>query len=357
MIAPLPPGHVRTAATGRRIEITGSPFPHTFVPPQPARAYIDRSADDDTAMRARFAPFGDNVTLAPADEGRDGGLSCGSDLPVTLAAESPRSPSGDLEGGTSATGLHQQTSHSEFLFRPDDPTVGRAVRLEPPHPDCPINLSRREAQSLREEVPTGRVGFAHDSSSHFGTAAAVADNAGEAFVSDDEQQAGPMGPMTVQDPLTRPAASPGVQADDCGGTMPTCGNDKHLGHRHDGSPYLAQVDDGRTEELRHELIEAMYACRSLNYETLADALIAGPIAPLLAATTGREDDGAVQRVLEPFEELFSGDPDTTCRTTWRKEPGWSLPGASAALIECVEVPMDDLRDAFDRAHAATGDPT
>jgi hypothetical protein len=38
---------------------------------------------------------------------------------------------------------------------------------------------------------------------------------------------------------------------------------------------------------------------------------------------------------EPFEQLFAGGPDTSCRTTWPDG------------IECVEVPITDLRAAFE----------
>lgn len=44
------------------------------------------------------------------------------------------------------------------------------------------------------------------------------------------------------------------------------------------------------------------------------------------------------------EELFAGGPDTPCRTAWRESPG--LFGA-AVRVECVEVPIDDLRAALD----------
>lgn len=54
--------------------------------------------------------------------------------------------------------------------------------------------------------------------------------------------------------------------------------------------------------------------------------------------------------LRPFEELYSTGPDTVGRTTWRENP--SSPECSAASIECVEVPVDDLRDAFDAAGGA-----
>lgn len=57
-------------------------------------------------------------------------------------------------------------------------------------------------------------------------------------------------------------------------------------------------------------------------------------------------DEAVRReVLAPFKELFGGGPDTPCRTTWHPTP-WA-----GVNVECVEVPMDDLRAAFTRAEA------
>lgn len=52
------------------------------------------------------------------------------------------------------------------------------------------------------------------------------------------------------------------------------------------------------------------------------------------------------RTLAPFKELFVGGPDTPCRTTWPND-------GNAGPIECVEVPMADLREAFDRAEAKT----
>lgn len=50
-----------------------------------------------------------------------------------------------------------------------------------------------------------------------------------------------------------------------------------------------------------------------------------------------------------FEALFAGDPDTPCRTTYRREPGEWLPGSMVPAVECVEVPLDELRLAFDEA--------
>ena len=71
----------------------------------------------------------------------------------------------------------------------------------------------------------------------------------------------------------------------------------------------------------------------------ADALL--PVVERIA-------DERAAEALRPFEDLFSGGPDTACRTTWREAPieerAEGIPPA-----ECVEVPMDDLRDAFTRA--------
>lgn len=51
--------------------------------------------------------------------------------------------------------------------------------------------------------------------------------------------------------------------------------------------------------------------------------------------------------LEPFRQLFNGGPDTACRTTWRDE---GLPARyGVPRTECVEVPLDELRAAFDKA--------
>lgn len=52
--------------------------------------------------------------------------------------------------------------------------------------------------------------------------------------------------------------------------------------------------------------------------------------------------------LAPFEALFAGEPDTPCRTTWRNEDVWN----GEARTECVELPLDELRDTFDEAERA-----
>lgn len=48
---------------------------------------------------------------------------------------------------------------------------------------------------------------------------------------------------------------------------------------------------------------------------------------------------AEREKVERVETLFSGGPDTSCRTTWRNEH-WSY------AIECVEVPVAALRAAL-----------
>lgn len=50
---------------------------------------------------------------------------------------------------------------------------------------------------------------------------------------------------------------------------------------------------------------------------------------------------ALRAKVEAIEALFSGGPDTSCRTVWRAS---SLPWAEP--IECVDVPMYDLRAAL-----------
>jgi hypothetical protein len=69
------------------------------------------------------------------------------------------------------------------------------------------------------------------------------------------------------------------------------------------------------------------------------AHVAAALAPVLAEVRAE--------TLRPLEELFSGGPDTVCRTIWR-EAGGGWPDE-----ECVVVPMADLRDAF-RAAAIGG---
>jgi hypothetical protein len=51
-----------------------------------------------------------------------------------------------------------------------------------------------------------------------------------------------------------------------------------------------------------------------------------------------------ERGVRPFRDLFAGGPDTPCRTTYRR-----IPGTLDVSMECVEVPLDDLRAAFAEA--------
>lgn len=66
--------------------------------------------------------------------------------------------------------------------------------------------------------------------------------------------------------------------------------------------------------------------------------IAAALMPVVDAIARQRAAEAVQ----PFEDLFSGGPDTACRTTWHGH------------LDCVEVPMADLRDAFARAAVLRG---
>ena len=62
-------------------------------------------------------------------------------------------------------------------------------------------------------------------------------------------------------------------------------------------------------------------------------------APRLAAEVVR-----LRRELDAVRELFAGGPDTSCRTTWRRTyQGGGTFKVSSPPVECVEVPLDDLR--------------
>jgi hypothetical protein len=62
----------------------------------------------------------------------------------------------------------------------------------------------------------------------------------------------------------------------------------------------------------------------------------------LAVIRARRD--AREQALRPFRELFSGGPDTPCRTVYRFD---DCPYDDR--VECVEVPLDALRAAFTEA--------
>lgn len=64
---------------------------------------------------------------------------------------------------------------------------------------------------------------------------------------------------------------------------------------------------------------------------------------LHARKRGVEGD-ALQRRLDAVQALFSGGLDTVCRTVWIEEPGVF---GGTCRVECVEVPMDDLRRVLD----------
>lgn len=68
--------------------------------------------------------------------------------------------------------------------------------------------------------------------------------------------------------------------------------------------------------------------------------------PLARSTRPLRSESAqlAAKTIRPFEDLFTGGPDTACRTVW--DDG----------IECVSVPIGDLREAFDRAAALVATP-
>jgi len=76
-----------------------------------------------------------------------------------------------------------------------------------------------------------------------------------------------------------------------------------------------------------------------------DGLIQGPAEPgkqpEMVARIADALAAERKRARAPFLALFSGGPDTVCRTTWR--------ASFAEHVECVEVPMADLREAFEDA--------
>lgn len=117
----------------------------------------------------------------------------------------------------------------------------------------------------------------------------------------------------------------------------------------------------RDEELREALALALYneqhQCRLIHYESIPDFLDPQrQLVDALLPVVRRYADQRAAQVLAPFRELFAGGPDTVCRTAWRPAlpgPGMHRPPST----ECVEVPMEDLRDAFDRADALTAEAT
>lgn len=59
-----------------------------------------------------------------------------------------------------------------------------------------------------------------------------------------------------------------------------------------------------------------------------------------AVAQARREGG--EAALAPFHALFSGEPDTPCRTTYRWPPE----------VECVELPVADLQATFEEAERA-----
>jgi len=88
---------------------------------------------------------------------------------------------------------------------------------------------------------------------------------------------------------------------------------------------------------------------------IAASLAAARRAGYAAGLEERADDThasghreGVEAAVAVFSSLFSGEPDTPCRTTWRPEGGL-IGTALPATVECVEVPLDELRSTFDEA--------
>lgn len=74
------------------------------------------------------------------------------------------------------------------------------------------------------------------------------------------------------------------------------------------------------------------------------------ITPTIISMLAENDDlrarlAALTDAIGNIERLFSGDPDTSCRTTWRRT--YTTTDSDMLIsrppVECVEVPLDDLR--------------
>lgn len=70
----------------------------------------------------------------------------------------------------------------------------------------------------------------------------------------------------------------------------------------------------------------------------------------LAQLLADAEESGRERGVRPFRNLFSGGPDTVCRTVW--DDSEAVPALGIGPTECVSVPLDDLRAAFVEA----GDP-
>lgn len=90
--------------------------------------------------------------------------------------------------------------------------------------------------------------------------------------------------------------------------------------------------------------------RRVAHEALTSRhLISGEFWAVTMARVRRE---ATAEALRPLQDLFALRPDTSCATTWREEP--NIKGEPPYRIECVEVPMDELRAAFRKAGLTDG---
>jgi hypothetical protein len=65
---------------------------------------------------------------------------------------------------------------------------------------------------------------------------------------------------------------------------------------------------------------------------------------LVAARLAEWETTIEAQTRRPFEDLFAGGPDTSCRTVWDESE--AIPALGIGPLECVSVPLDDLRAAF-----------
>lgn len=108
------------------------------------------------------------------------------------------------------------------------------------------------------------------------------------------------------------------------------------------APSVGEPNAEDVERLRALLAALRYGSHTFTTHEMAERILTSD---WLAARTAAAREAA-RAVLTPFDSLFSGGPDTACRTLWR-DAGGGWPDE-----ECVVVPMADLRATFAAARAA-----
>lgn len=108
------------------------------------------------------------------------------------------------------------------------------------------------------------------------------------------------------------------------------------------------MSEGETREQIRQVARSVLTVDRYNGRA-SDSSLASAIADRLAPLLAQARREGAEQALAPLQELFSGGPDTVCRTTWLHPR--SLLAEHWIWIECVEVPMADLREAFARADA------